>query len=465
MEIWDADYDGPEIFDESGLDENNDTQDFATMETIKAIVMFILSWQSMFRIANVAVGILLKFFSILSLHLAVVTKSEFLTKLANLFPTSYERAKKIVSLHLDPFQQLVCCPKCLGTYSQDDCIEKRGSRNFAKECTSCEYPQHPMESRRRVCKCVLMKFVKIGKRDVLKPIKTYCYKPLTDSIVNLISKPDIADACEWKKRYVANDFYFDVYDGNIWKEFESNGFFSSNHSYGLILNIDWFQPFDHSLYSIGVIYLALLNLPRHIRYKEENIIICGLIPGPNEPSKNINSFLQPLVDDLQRLWKGDEVILPKGKVTIKAALMCVACDSPAMRKTAGFAAQNAIKGCFKCLKSFPTEIFGEKPDYSGYNREEWGKRTHEDFRKAAFEYKHARTAKDRDNILRKHGVRFTVLLYLPYYDSIRFTTVDPMHNLLLGSAKRFVKLLKNDKIDFELIQKMIDNFIVPSGVG
>lgn len=47
-----------------------------------------------------------------------------------------------------------------------------------------------------------------------------------------------------------------------------------------MMNIDWFQPFkNRNDYSLGVIYFAILNLPRHIRYRSENIIIAGLIPS------------------------------------------------------------------------------------------------------------------------------------------------------------------------------------------
>ena len=53
-----------------------------------------------------------------------------------------------------------------------------------------------------------------------------------------------------------------------------------------------------------MIYLALLNLPQNIRYKRENIILVGIIPGPAEPSIHINTYLAPLVNELLDLWKG-----------------------------------------------------------------------------------------------------------------------------------------------------------------
>ena len=49
-----------------------------------------------------------------------------------------------------------------------------------------------------------------------------------------------------------------------------------------MLSIDWFQPFERTQYSIGVIYLVIQNLPRSVRFKPENIIIVSAIPGPKE---------------------------------------------------------------------------------------------------------------------------------------------------------------------------------------
>ena len=55
---------------------------------------------------------------------------------------------------------------------------------------------------------------------------------------------------------------------------------SHHRNIALMMNVDWFQPFKHSPYSVGVIYLALMNLPHGERYRRENIIVVGIIPGP-----------------------------------------------------------------------------------------------------------------------------------------------------------------------------------------
>ena len=87
---------------------------------------------------------------------------------------------------------------------------------------------------------------------------------------------------------------------------------------------DWFQPYKHRIYSVGVIYLAIMNLPHAIRFKRENIIIIGLLPGPAEPSKTINTYLTPLVSELLVLWDGVLIkIHSAGTQSIRCAILCV----------------------------------------------------------------------------------------------------------------------------------------------
>ena len=74
-----------------------------------------------------------------------------------------------------------------------------------------------------------------------------------------------------------------------------------------MLNIDFFQPYKHVQYSLGAIYLTFLNLPRRLRNKTNNIILVGLIPGPKEPKHDLNSYLEPLVNELKQFWKGIEL--------------------------------------------------------------------------------------------------------------------------------------------------------------
>lgn len=43
--------------------------------------------------------------------------------------------------------------------------------------------------------------------------------------------------------------------------------------------------------------------------KRENVILIGIIPGPNEPKHDINTFLDPLVEELLLFWKGLNIMV------------------------------------------------------------------------------------------------------------------------------------------------------------
>lgn len=194
-----------------------------------------------------------------------------------------------------------------------------------------------------------------------------------------------------------------------------------------MLNIDWFQPFKRTTHSVGVIYLVIVNLPHEERFLSENVIICGIIPGPCEPKRNINHYLSPLVSDLQKLWKGVFLDIPSCPlpVLVRAALLCVASDLPATRKTCGFTSHNSTMGCSKCLKAFTIKVT-EKSDYSGYDRHNWVSRTKEHHTLNSKKYQLANTRAGQVAVAKSTGVRYSVLQELEYFDCVRFHVVDPM---------------------------------------
>ena len=211
-----------------------------------------------------------------------------------------------------------------------------------------------------------MKKIKTKSGYSLKPQKVYPYLPLQKSFERLIKRKDFISKCEkWHSRATLEGTFGDIYDGFVWKSFES-GFLNLPYHYLLTMNVHWFEPYERGVYSVGVIYLTIQNLPRQERYKLENIVLVRIIPGPREPKLTINPFLSPLVIDLKEAWiNGISLTLPtKGTVMVKLALTCVACDMPASRKVCSFLSHNASLGCIKCYKKFKV-AFGEHTDYSG----------------------------------------------------------------------------------------------------
>ena len=134
------------------------------------------------------------------------------------------------------------------------------------------------------CDEILLKTVCTGSKTFLYPRMVYPYNSVTKSLQLFLSRPGFWEKCqEWRKQIFPDDVKTDIYQGNVWKELSSTGFLSHINSLAVMLNVDWFRPHKHSPGSVGVLYLVLLSLPRHERYKLENIIVVGiLLDLPNQ---------------------------------------------------------------------------------------------------------------------------------------------------------------------------------------
>lgn len=250
-------------------------------------------------------------------------------------------------------------------------------------------------------------------------------------------------------------------------------FLAAPRNYAFMLNVDWFQPLKHSLYSVGALYMVLMNLPRSERFKPENVLLVGIIPGPHEPKLTINSYLQPLVAELNLLWKDGITVRAHGALTgevYHAALLCVGCDVPAARKVCGFTGHASCKGCSKCSKHFPGTVTS-KIDFSGFDSPS-PLRTNHNHREEAQEILNQTSAGDQASLEQKYGSRLSELMFLPYFNCVRFHIIDPTHNLFTGTAKHLMKNIWLDgdnpllkKADLSGIQEKLDKVTAPSDVG
>lgn len=197
--------------------------------------------------------------------------------------------KKLFGIEQKHFRRYVVCRKCHKVYYFHDCIDKVGTRQTSKQCTYRAYPYHPHDRMRMICGTLLLKTIELASgKHLLYPFMTHCYLSLEYSLQLLLLHPSFYQDCEeWRVRRVEQGILSDIFDGQIWKEFQHYNevsFLSQPFSYAFMINVDWFQPFKHTPYSVGAIYLTVMNLPRHLRYKRQNIILVGIIPGPHEPS-------------------------------------------------------------------------------------------------------------------------------------------------------------------------------------
>ena len=118
----------------------------------------------------------------------------------------------------------------------------------------------------------------------------------------------------------------------------------------------------------------------------------------------MNSFLAPFVAELLQLWEGIQLPSTVGvnnmvqPLSLHAALLSVVCDLPGLAKVAGFLGHSARLACSMCLKSFLTAQFGEKPDFSGFCRDEWPMRNAVTHRELAKNTRSCRTGHNSSHL-------------------------------------------------------------------
>lgn len=442
---------------------------------IKWLIAFLLLIQARFHLTDKLLEKMFKFFKTFFVVLGRINGS--FSVIATELPPSLYMARKKFKMSLNATIKIFpVCKSCGSVWKFEDCIEGLGIYKKAKLCPY-KTPFRRSHHRQR-CNGALLKTVELAtKCKIFYPHMTYCYIDLKTSLQQLLLDSEFIKSCElWKTRTTTTGIIKDIYDGHVWNSFlnyEGTPFLSEDNSFAFMINVDWFQPHKHVSYSVGAIYLCVLNLPRTLRYKLKYICLIGIIPGPKEPELIINSYLAPLVQDLKEFWAGVNLYISTTSChsKVRCALICCSCDLPAGRKVCGFLSHNAALGCSKCKKYFPA--MGEysiNRNYSGFDRSEWQLRTNQAHREDVQKLSQCLSKTALRNKESELGCRYSVLLDLEYFDPTVMLVIDPMHCMYLGIAKHFIKkiligkqILKEEL--FSIIQDRIDALVVPSDIG
>ncbi|GET51673.1 hypothetical protein GLOIN_2v1775288 [Rhizophagus irregularis DAOM 181602=DAOM 197198] len=447
-----------EIFEDYSCPPFEPFQDSDTEQSINNrflwILLWIMSFRTRFNLPETATESLIKF---LKLVLTEIGSPDFDT-----FPDTLYLARKALNLE-DRFHSFVTCSKCHKLYNKQEI--KSFLQNEQPAIMKCCHVEFPNSTTRRLRLCqtpLAQKTTLLNNQISIKPELLFPFVSIKQQLEAMYRQPNFENSLRhWINRPTFDNILTDIYDGEVWKTFKettdesSNNFFRSDVAdshLGLILNLDWFQPFDGKIHSTGVIYAAISNLPRDVRFKRNNILILGLLPGPDEVSLHkINHYLVPIIDELKSLWEG--VTLNKtyecqeGK-RIRAALILVSCDIPAARKICGHI--SALVSCHRCEKK--VNYKNRQHNFAGINEmDEWFT-CHDSaqHRQDAIGWRRCNSDAARKRFVKQTGVRWSKLLRLPYFDPIQFITINPMHCLFLGIAKWI---------------KKIDEFKVPADLG
>ena len=238
-----------------------------------------------------------------------------------------------------------------------------------------------------VCGTVLTGTVITEDRRSTRPRLVFTYRPLARSLAQLLQRPGLEKKCElWRQRYdpvthkrLQAELLTDIWDGRMWERYqhtpedllpraaapppaahngapmdvdgeerkeeeEEKGAAAADHripllsqsgTLALALNLDWFQPFSGQQYSMGGIYMTLLNLPREERYLDENMILVGILPGPGEtPRTQLQGALKPsccsCMDSTVCAWRRPSRLEVGEKCVASYSMWCATCPPPAV---------------------------------------------------------------------------------------------------------------------------------------
>ncbi|KAJ6540384.1 hypothetical protein B0H19DRAFT_1077796 [Mycena capillaripes] len=233
----------------------------------------------------------------------------------------------------------------------------------------------------------------------------------------------------WKARPRVRGESKTIQDGKVWntiKGVDGEKFFfrpgcEDEIRVGVTFSLGWFGRKTSNYgpsHSSGVMSFCIQNLLEAERYRAGNLILSGMPPGPHEATaEQLQHHLKIIVDDL--------IMLHEEGIIIKTP------EYPnAMCKLCGFADHaHTVSPCPKC--HVPQAALFSKRSL----RNEYPPRDGEKHRQLCYEYAALETTKEKEIFFSKHGVRWTEFARLKYFVLVRYTVIDPMHNLLLSVAK------------------------------
>ncbi|KAG2746129.1 hypothetical protein P692DRAFT_20639785, partial [Suillus brevipes Sb2] len=137
----------------------------------------------------------------------------------------------------------------------------------------------------------------------------------------------------------------------------------------------------------------------------------------------------PLINDMVDSWEcgvkfSKTACYPTGRLT-RSAIALAVCNLPATRHLAAFTGTGSHFYCSTCNCY-------HKTTYGRVDFESWELWDKDRLREYAKQWRDAATTSECERLFKDHGVRYSELWCLPYWDPPRQLVIDPMHCILEG---------------------------------
>lgn len=228
----------------------------------------------------------------------------------------------------------------------NSCIAYTGDYADEEQCPHCAEPRykpHPRFPARRI------------------PRRQFQYLPIIARLANLFRDPSMARKLRYRSnRPVSPNLISDIFDGEYYRqlldrhvtvgaETLQHKYFSKPTDLALGLSTDGFGPFKSRKQTCWPLILFNYNLSPSIRTQLQHILCIGVIPGPQAP-KEIATYLEPLIDELEDLARGIVAFdaVDGHTFALRAYLLTCFGDMPAMAKLMSMKGPNGKLPCRAC---------------------------------------------------------------------------------------------------------------------
>ncbi|XP_014493193.1 uncharacterized protein LOC106755535 [Vigna radiata var. radiata] len=169
------------------------------------------------------------------------------------------------------------------------------------------------------------------------PVKSMFYFPIIPRLQRMYASKETTAEMTWHHHNrSSNGVLRHPCDGEAWKHFDRvhPDFAIEPRNVRLGLCSDGFNPYVQASnipYSCWPVIVTSYNLPQDMCMSKPYMFLTCLIPGPCNPKVGIDVYLEPLIDDLKKLWSGILTydISRRQNFIMRAMLMWTINDFPA----------------------------------------------------------------------------------------------------------------------------------------
>jgi hypothetical protein len=301
-----------------------------------SFVVKLLHIKSFYRISNVGFTAFLKLLSLAFPKCPI--------------PASYDEAKKVIRALGLGYDSIHVCP--------NNCVLFRKELAKMDKCPVCGASRWKDEDTRKQI-----------------PNKVLRHFPVVPRLQRMFASKKLSEQAQWhklKRKPVENELSHPA-DGEAWKDFDRkyDWFAKDARNIRLGLATDGFNPFGKmsASYSMWPVFLIPYNFPPWECMEQSNFMMGLLIPGPTCPGKDMDLFLQPLIEELLDLWKGVPTYdaLTRKSFDLHAAVIWCIHDYPALSTLSGRVTRGYY-ACVRCDKNPCSRRLRNKICYIGHRR-------------------------------------------------------------------------------------------------